>query len=95
MSDAIKQLAELLRDANVKVTFSRWCISGIVERCECSRCRRKRGDAVTAETERAAEIRSIEERLAFRDRVIATMPKEILDEARMIVDRAIQKGGAA
>lgn len=36
---------------NVPFTFSINCRSGLLSRCECSRCRSKRGEPVTEETE--------------------------------------------
>lgn len=57
----------------VKLTFSRWCISGIVSDCRCSRCLRKQGLPVTDETERAAEERSGIETKAFRERCLGKL----------------------
>src|SRR5688572_1881245 len=42
----------------VKLTFSRWCISGLVPDCMCSRCLHDKGLPVTEETELDAEKRS-------------------------------------
>ena len=69
MSDALKQLAELLEGSGLKVTFSRWCISGLVPDCACWRCLKDRGIDSSDETERAAEERSKRESAAFRKRV--------------------------
>ncbi len=61
-------LKELLGAASVKFTFSVNCISGLVGDCGCWRCRKERGEVVTLETEKAAEIRSKAERKLFRER---------------------------
>jgi hypothetical protein len=52
---------------NVKFTFSKNCISGLVTDCDCKRCRQNRGQEVTAETEAAAEERSKTETAAFHE----------------------------
>ncbi len=46
---------ELDRFFDVPFTFSVNCCSGLVERCECWRCRRSRGEPVTEETEAMAK----------------------------------------
>lgn len=45
MSDSLKQLFDILKEANVRVTFSRHCCSGLIgaDKCECWRCRKARG----------------------------------------------------
>lgn len=48
-----EELAEIFR--GVKITFSKNCRSGLVDRCECWRCRKGRGEEVTEETESVAE----------------------------------------
>lgn len=49
-----KELLDTL--GNAKFTFSANCCCGLVgdENCECGRCRRKRGQEVTENTERRA-----------------------------------------
>lgn len=42
----------------VKITFSRWCISGIVSNCGCRCCREEQGDVWTEYTEDSARARS-------------------------------------
>ncbi len=74
MSDEwIPALEDVLRDSGVRVSFSRWCISGLVPDCGCRRCRTKRGEPVTKETERNAEERSQRESVAFRKRVVDSL----------------------
>ena len=51
-----------------KMTFSRWCISGLVADCRCRRCLSERGEVVTEQSELEAEIRSIAETEKFRER---------------------------
>ena len=55
---AWQEFCKLLKDANVEVTFSINCCSGLLKRCECWRCRKERGEEVTAETETLAAQQS-------------------------------------
>lgn len=71
----VKRLAELLRDADVEVTFSQWCISGLVRDCACWRCLKERGIEATEETEKAAKERSKRESEAFRQRTMEFIRK--------------------
>jgi hypothetical protein len=49
------KLGELLESAGLQITFSRYCCSGLIgEDCECSRCRKQRGEAVTCESQALA-----------------------------------------
>lgn len=52
------------------MSFSRWCISGIVPDCKCRRCLESKGLPATEETERAAEERSKIESVTFRKRMM-------------------------
>lgn len=64
MAEPVKQLVALLKDADVEVTFSMHCASGLIgDMCQCHRCRRGRGEPVTDETEAQA---AREARLADR-----------------------------
>jgi len=46
---------------NAVITFSKNCVSGLVDHCECWRCRESRGEIVTEETEaQAAQVASRE-----------------------------------
>ena len=67
-NDPVKELCELLKGCNV--TFSQYCRSGLLERCECWRCRESRGEPVTSESNTLAERQSREadtkQRLAVR-----------------------------
>lgn len=74
-TNPIKALVDLLEESGLRMTFSRWCISGLVGDCGCSRCRNKRGEPVTEETEREAEARSILETKAFYERTRAAIRK--------------------
>lgn len=74
--DTIRQLAELLNSPDIQVTFSQWCISGLVSDCACWRCLKARGIEATDETERVAEERSKRESKAFRERVTRAFPAE-------------------
>lgn len=56
-----------------EVTFSRWCISGLVPDCACSRCLRAKGVEPTEESEAAAEMRSKDETHVFRARTLASL----------------------
>ena len=46
---------EIDRILAVPFTFSRWCRSGVLERCECWRCRQGRGELVTDATNKLSE----------------------------------------
>ncbi len=70
--NTFKQLDALLKEAGLKVTFSRWCISGLVPDCACWRCLKERGIEATEETNRTAEERSKRETEAFRKRALAS-----------------------
>ena len=67
MTRPIEELVKQLE--GVTVTFSQWCISGLVPDCKCWRCLKDRGEEATEETERAAEERSRIESAAFRKRM--------------------------
>lgn len=60
MADWIKELDAILKDANLKVTFSKNCHSGIASeiapdhKCGCWRCRESRGESWNEETEAQA-----------------------------------------
>lgn len=45
---------------NVPFTFSINCRSGCLERCECWRCRKERGEPVTEESEELARLQADE-----------------------------------
>lgn len=68
MKTGLEQLDELLNQTSARLTFSRYCISGIVSDCACSRCLTKKGIAVTEETTRLSAERSQIETAAFRRR---------------------------
>lgn len=74
MSDWVKQLGEIVNDPRIKVTFSRWCISGLVPDCACRRCLKAQGIEATPESECAAEIRSSLVSRKFRERVCKHFP---------------------
>lgn len=64
---------------NVPFTFSRWCISGLVNDCACRRCLRERGETPNFWTEVVAARRSQIESDAFHERTrrwLATDDKE-------------------
>ncbi len=73
--NTFEQLDALLKEAGLQVTFSRWCISGLVPDCACWRCLKERGIEATEETNRAAEERSKRETEAFRKRALASIRK--------------------
>lgn len=57
--DDLPSLSDLLREANVKVSFSVWCRSGFVggDLCACWRCSKARGEEPDeARAQREAEI---------------------------------------
>ena len=62
LADPVAELCRLLKEGNAQVTFSLWCRSGLVpkylERCECHRCRRDRGEPVTDETNALAQAQA-------------------------------------
>ena len=74
---AFQQLLKLCDVSNVRVTFSKNCISGIVSDCGCRRCRRSRGEEPTNETEQAAEQRSRFETARFREQQRDWIRKEL------------------
>lgn len=62
----LKDSAELEKAfENVPFTFSKNCRSGLLERCECSRCRIKRNETVNEETNKLAEVKAKQADLDF------------------------------
>ena len=61
---------ELEKALNVPFTFSKNCASGLLERCECWRCRHQRSEPVTEETEALAAKQSEEAKEAFHQRTL-------------------------
>lgn len=51
-----------------QMSFSRNCVSGISDKCQCWRCRESKGLLVTEETEAAAEVIAKAETEAFEER---------------------------
>jgi len=75
MGDAVMNFAEWSKlFEGVTITFSPYCISGLVADCKCARCLRSRGEEVTSETEEAARVRSVIESKKFRERVFKPRP---------------------
>lgn len=62
--DLLLELDALLASSSLRVTFSQWCSSGTLgrDRCLCWRCRERRGEEWSEETERIAERESKEEK---------------------------------
>lgn len=52
---------------NVRFTFSRYCISGIVKDCGCRRCHEERGEPHDDAAEAQAQFRSEVETKRFRE----------------------------
>jgi hypothetical protein len=75
MSNPLQELSEILRDANVRVSFSKNCCSGIVamladgSECECWRCRKERGQPHDEHTEAIAASLSKRSQEAMRESV--------------------------
>lgn len=67
-----EKLGELLKGAHV--TFSKYCISGLVSDCKCRRCLERCGETSTPDTEEAARIRSEIESKKFRQSLFS--PRE-------------------
>ena len=69
--DTWKDFCELLEQAGVKITFSQYCRSGLLARCECWRCRESRSEPVTPESnalsERQADEADAKHRLAMKE----------------------------
>lgn len=64
LDDLLLELDALLASSNLRVTFSQWCSSGTLgrDRCQCWRCRERRGEEWSEETEMVAERESKEEK---------------------------------
>lgn len=60
-----------IENSAARVTFSRYCISGLVPDCGCQRCMRGRGEVPTFRTELRAARRSRKETAAFHERTRA------------------------
>jgi len=58
---------------DVPFTFSANCRSGLLERCECWRCRKSRNEEVTEETEKNAKIQASIADEDFRKRTAAIL----------------------
>jgi hypothetical protein len=55
-SPAFERFLQKLDENNMKISFSKNCCSGLVEKCECWRCRNDRGEEVNEQTEALAKI---------------------------------------
>lgn len=77
--DYWKEFCKMLEESGVKMTFSAWCISGLVPDCRCSRCLKERGLTPTKQTERSARSRSLRRTRAFHARtreILNMQPKK-------------------
>lgn len=80
--DPVKLLCKILKESGCKVTFSMHCRSGLLGRCECWRCREKRGELVTAESNAMAKKQASEADAKQRERVREILSKQRAAEGR-------------
>lgn len=76
----MNEFQKLLMELNVPFTFSRYCISGLVEDCKCRRCLTDKGETPTFRTELAAARRSKIESKKFHERTLKFIEKFKNDE---------------